>query len=319
MLEKIIRIKNEIIKFFKTHLVVLGALIATLGCIIFYLYVLNFGKDTSQNFNANVNVVLMKDTTCNGIKTAYIYDIIQYTGIIVNPVKYKDVYTFNRITSQLKIVKQRADTHHRVINYFIVNLYYFVVIQIIFGIIATILGLVISKKGWGDSSDNLLATFLVIVGFLLFFQIIPKGMKLEDNLSTNKAHYIAYCDIENRILTYLSDSVVVERVTKKIDKLLKANHAISFDLQQIPFSEIQNSFEEITNVAEDKGKDDKPVLNQIPRVNKPKIDKPMVDKPITDNSIIDTLKNSEFKSEGTLRKEDEEFLKKRPKNMNENK
>jgi hypothetical protein len=87
------------------------------------------------------------------------------------------------------------------------------------------------------------------MGFLLFFQVLPKGMKFEDNIAVNKVHYIAYCDLENKLMTYLTTKEAIVDFTTNIDDQLKNYHAISFDLQQVPFSEVQKQFQELKNTS----------------------------------------------------------------------
>lgn len=242
---------NNLINLLKTNILVVAVFIAATFSIYTYMSVIKYGKSSSMDFSDKRNYISIKDTVINKVATAYLYDSVNKIAILINPIKYKDTYTFNRIVSQLTMVKNRIAAHDKVIDYFIINLYYFIIIQSIFMVLVCVLGLIISKKGWGDSGNNLLGAFLICAGFLLFFQVLPKGMKFEDNLASNKAHFLAYSDMENRILTFLSNTEKNVEFTCEIDDMLKSYHTISFDLQQVPFSEVQKQFQEIKNSAKD--------------------------------------------------------------------
>ena len=300
-LETYKKIFTVTINFIKNNILVVGTLFAVIFCLFFYLSALNYGKESSKNFSTKKESIIIKDTTINNKIYIYLYDIDNKTVMVVNPKKSDDVYLFTRIVSQLKVVKQRAHSHSKATDYFIINLYYFIIIQTIFMIFVSVCGLIISRTGWGDSSDKLLATFLISASFLLFFQILPKGMKFEENLASNRSHYIMYCDMENRILSYLSNDNVDVNFINNIDDQLKNYHSVSFDVQQVPFSEVQRQFKEIKGSSESDRQnyktngeyDIKPINNKNIRKDEPvkleMIMPPNLDTNITINDSLDKI------------------------------
>lgn len=241
---------KKIIDFIKKYDLLVSTIVIILICMGSYSIMIRGGQKASEKFSDKTNYFTLNDTIIKGQKTVYIYDNINQLSVIVQPIKYNDTYTFNRILSQLNTIKYRAMAHNKAIDYFIIHLYYFITIQIIFMIIVVILGAIISKKGWGDSSSKLLITFVIACGFLLFFQIFPKGMMMDSNLKQNKSNYKLYCAVENDVLTYLTTSEVDDNFVKDLDLLLKQNHAISFDLEEVPFATVKNQFDEIRKSSE---------------------------------------------------------------------
>ncbi len=239
----------KVINFIKKRFVLVSAIILILMLFIFHFITIRMAETKSDKLSGDKNILTLKDTSINSEKTVVIYDKVSNARYIVNPKKNEDKYTLNRIFNQLKIIRKRADSHDKTIDFFIANLYYFIILQTIFMIVCLILGLIISKKGWGDSSDNLLATFLICTGILLFSKIIPLGLKMDENLSSNKEHYKMYANMDNQIQTYLSTSIIDSSFTNTIDNELKVIHIIAFDLQQIPYAEVQKQFEEIKESA----------------------------------------------------------------------
>lgn len=240
----------NVINYIKKNILLISTFSIVIILLLSYLIMTNYGNKVSQKYATKYKYFTITDTIINNTKTVYIYDNIDQLGIVVNPIKYNDIYTFNRIISQLNSVKYRLVSHNTAIDYFIIQLYYFITFQIIFMIIVLILGLIISKKGWGDSSERLLISFVIACGFLLFFQIFPKGLKMEYNLNQNKHNFQLYTSINNEIFTYLSSDIVNKNFTINLDLLLKNYHSISFDLEEIPFSTIKNQFDEIRSVSD---------------------------------------------------------------------
>ena len=117
-------------------------------------------------------------------------------------------------------------------------------------IVVLILGVIISKRGWFDTPNKILILFLLACGFLLFFQVFPKGMMMDSNLKQNKYNYKLYCGVENDVMTYLTTPDVEETFVKDLDALLKEYHSISFDLEEVPFAAVKNQFDEIRKSSE---------------------------------------------------------------------
>lgn len=257
------KIFTSIVDFTKKHVIVVSTILTAFMCMYLYVMVLSYGKTASRNFNHKINVIFVKDTIINNNRYTYLYDAFNKTSMIVNPKKTIDIYSFSRIVSQLKEVRQREFMHNRAIDYFIINLYYCIVIQTIFMVLVCILGLIISKKGWGDAGRGLLAAFLVCAGFLLFFKVLPQGMKFEENLASNRAHYIMYCDVENRLLSYLSSDKIIDTFISDMDDQLKNYHSVCFDLQQVPFSEVQKQFKDIKGSSDGESSNSKVYNNYV--------------------------------------------------------
>ena len=125
-------------------------------------------------------------------------------------------------------------------------------------------------------------------------------MKFEENLASNRAHYIMYCDMENRILSYLSADKIDDTFINDMDDQLKNYHSVSFDLQQVPFSEVQKQFKEIKGASEDNNSKPKVYNNYIVQPTykeEPKLqENVMVERsvsPLLDSTINDTTKNNQ--------------------------
>jgi hypothetical protein len=148
-METLKKIMAQLQAFIRKHLIPIGTLVTILCCIYLYLKVVSNGQDMGNNFTLKSEIISLRDTVIGTTKTAYLYDSVNKIGIFIHPLKYKDTYTYQRVVSQLKMVKNRASAHSKVIDYFIINLYYFILIQTVFMVIVCLLGLVISKKGGG--------------------------------------------------------------------------------------------------------------------------------------------------------------------------
>ena len=134
--------------------------------------------------------------------------------------------------------------HDNTMVFFYEKYFLFNMMQAFMIMSTTIIGLMVSKYGWEKIDKKILYVFFIIAGFVAFVQLVPKFMKIEDNIRSNKKNVIAYSNMEQSILSYLVTGenskgiiIVPSRYVHLLDKEMNSHNNISFDLEKIPDQE----------------------------------------------------------------------------------
>jgi hypothetical protein len=111
----------------------------------------------------------------------------------------------------------------------------------------------ISKKGWKDADDRLIALFIVISAAAACFGAMPTMFRQEDNIAENKSLYLQYRALENEQISFFStnedlstgdetrqrnkDIILVSKdFIHKVDQQLNRlnSFAVGFDASKVP-------------------------------------------------------------------------------------
>jgi len=226
--------------FFAQLMMMLGAFAVLLGIVFFCLTI--YANSLSGSMRGGHSHDFKVEYVNNKV---YLVDHDNESKISVIKSVYQEP-AFERIIGQMNEIRKRSESHDKTMIFFFQQQYIFNLLQAFMILVTTIFMLVVSKYGWDNVDRWLLIAFFVCGGYVAFFNVIPQSLKIQDNIHNNKKYYLIYDNAESSIITYLATGENSEGVfikpndyVHKLDKQLKMNNDISFDLDDIPKQDFQ--------------------------------------------------------------------------------
>jgi hypothetical protein len=130
-----------------------------------------------------------------------------------------------RLTDQLVQIRHKKAYHLALMEFFYKGYYMGIVILSFTAALAAITLLLISKKGWADTSQYIITTFFIMTCASLFYGSWAGLFKQEDNITENKVLFLKYVSLENELFSYVTTGESLNyRVTTE-DLSARANPA----------------------------------------------------------------------------------------------
>ena len=109
-----------------------------------------------------------------------------------------------------------------------------IIMASISGIVAAVSLLFISKSGWDDISSFVKMIFIIFTCSAIFYGAFPSIFKHKENIEQNKKLYIAYTNLENQILSYVSTGKNTDQISVTVsDFIIIVNKQLD-ELNSIP-------------------------------------------------------------------------------------
>jgi hypothetical protein len=115
--------------------------------------------------------------------------------------KHQDAL-IERLSEQYAAIMQGMKGHKEAMKWFYSKHYAAILETSIAAVIAALILLVISKSGWDNTNEYLIALFLYVSAVSLFFLGEPLFLKAQENFSTNKVLFLAYSSLADELKSY---------------------------------------------------------------------------------------------------------------------
>ena len=148
----------------------------------------------------------------------------------------------NRLEDDVREVQARTRHHLDVMVYFYANYYRAIIMSSILGAVSGISLFYIANKGWATASNYVVTTFVISTVIGAYFFSLIAVFKEQDNITANKALYLQYVALENRILSYCATgssedpaSDTLGKYVHQVDREMAAANdvALAFDSSKI--------------------------------------------------------------------------------------
>jgi hypothetical protein len=148
-----------------------------------------------------------------------------------------------RLISQLKLSRLRAEHHLNVAVYFFSNYYMSLLITFVSGAVAAVALFFIVKKGWQAVNPYVVTVFITMSVVATAYGAFPGVFRQQENITENKTLYLRYVALQNEILSYSATrrnsagelktaSEFIIYLDKEFSRI--NNVAIGFDSTKIP-------------------------------------------------------------------------------------
>ncbi|QNI30845.1 hypothetical protein H7849_17210 [Alloacidobacterium dinghuense] len=107
-----------------------------------------------------------------------------------------------RLEDDVQEVQGRIQHHLNVMIYFYANYYRAIIMSSILGAVSGICLFYIANKGWATASNYVVTTFVISTVIGAYFFSLIAVFKEQDNITANKALYLQYVALGNRIASY---------------------------------------------------------------------------------------------------------------------
>lgn len=107
-----------------------------------------------------------------------------------------------RLDEQLGSIRARINHHGAVMAFFYKAYYMSIVIVMFAGIIAALTLFFIAQDGWSDTNPYVKTVFLVMTAAAAYYGLFPTVFQQQQNISDNKALFLAYKALENEVISY---------------------------------------------------------------------------------------------------------------------
>jgi hypothetical protein len=107
-----------------------------------------------------------------------------------------------RLDEQLGSIRARINHHGAVMAFFYKAYYMSIVMVMVAGIIAALTLFFIAQDGWSDTNPYVKTIFLVMAGAAAYYGLFPPVFQQQQNISDNKALFLAYKALENEVISY---------------------------------------------------------------------------------------------------------------------
>ncbi len=146
---------------------------------------------------------------CHVSKDVFCLDTLNNRSISItsNPT-WENQHTINpkiysRLKDQFKYANDKKQFHLYIANYFNIHYYAMTLTLTICCIFSGLLIFLITKNGWEKTEKHVFTLFLVFGASTIYFGSCPAVFKVDDNIAQNEAFFKSYCNIENRIQTFI--------------------------------------------------------------------------------------------------------------------
>ncbi len=107
-----------------------------------------------------------------------------------------------RLDSQVGSIRARIN-HHGAVMAFFYKAYYMSIVMVMFaGIIAALALFFIAQDGWSNTNPYVKTLFLVMTAATAYYGLFPPVFQQQQNISDNKALFLAYKALENEVISY---------------------------------------------------------------------------------------------------------------------
>jgi hypothetical protein len=110
---------------------------------------------------------------------------------------------YSRIKQQFDYANDKKQFHLFIANYFNIHYYAMTFTFTICCIFTGLLIFLITKNGWEKTEKHIFTLFLVFSATSIYFGNCPAIFKIDDNIAQNEAFFNSYCDIANKIQTFI--------------------------------------------------------------------------------------------------------------------
>jgi hypothetical protein len=152
------------------------------------------------------------------------FQIAKNTTIKNKPVINSEIYS--RLKEQFDYANDKKQFHLHVANYFNIHYYAMTFTLTICCIFTGLMIFLITKEGWDKANKHVLTMFLVFLATSIYFGTCPSVFKVDDNITQNEACFNSYCNIANKIQSFI---VTSDTLKGSPSDTLKREHTINYD------------------------------------------------------------------------------------------
>lgn len=91
----------------------------------------------------------------------------------------------NRLQTQFDNIRERAKTHQTIMIYYYSRYYMAITMATVTGIVAALMMMIISKNGWENTNNYIVAIFLTTSGIATYFASFPTIFEQKNNIEQN--------------------------------------------------------------------------------------------------------------------------------------
>ncbi|HEV2706162.1 MAG TPA: Calx-beta domain-containing protein [Pyrinomonadaceae bacterium] len=107
-----------------------------------------------------------------------------------------------RLQEQVARIRERLALHLDVMNFYYTRYYMAIITFSIAAGVAGIILVLISKRGWEQTNEYVITSFLVMAAASVFYGAFPGVFQQEQNIVDNKVLYLKYLALENEVFSY---------------------------------------------------------------------------------------------------------------------